>query len=153
MLYIKSISIPEVNKFYSICFQGFNDRFYYMDTSWKRHSCPIEDVIYEAYFGARYKSGTKEAYLVDERLAKILRALAQKDFDFMMSLYSDKEISFEDGKVCFTYMEKFTNRDMQGFDLVAKTDSFPIANEHHEYIKNLRDEYIQKLQATKRDTL
>lgn len=92
MLYIKSISIPEVNKFYSICFQGFNDRFYYMDTSWKRHSCPIEDVTYEAYFGARYKSGTKEAYLVDERLA-------------------------------------------------------------HEYIKSLRDEYIKKLQATKRDTL
>ena len=65
MLYIKSISIPNVNPYKDLGFQGFNNRFYYMDTAWGRHSCPIEEVEYEAFFGQRYKKDTEIGYLVD----------------------------------------------------------------------------------------
>jgi hypothetical protein len=36
-----------------------------MDAAWGRHSCPIEEVEYEAFFGQRYKKDTEIGYLVD----------------------------------------------------------------------------------------
>ena len=146
MLYIKSISIPNVNPYKDIGFQGFNNRFYYMDTAWGRHSCPIEEVEYEAFFGQRYKKDTEIGYLVDETLANILHRLGQRDFDFMQKLYSDAEMHFEDGQVKFTYLQMFPNPDIQGFDYVSKTDSFPISETYHAYIKGLRESYEKSRQ-------
>ena len=96
--------------------------------------------------GQRYKKDTEIGYLVDETLANILHRLGQRDFDFTQKLYSDAEMHFEDGQVKFTYLQKFSNPDIQGFDYVSKTDSFPISETYHAYIKVLREAYEKSRQ-------
>jgi hypothetical protein len=64
----------------------------------------------------------------------------------MQKLYSDAKMHFEDGQFKFTYLQKFSNPDIQGFDYVSKTDSFPISETYHAYIKELREAYEKSRQ-------
>jgi hypothetical protein len=111
----------------------------------------MSDVSYEAYFGKRYISDTQMTYLMDPRLADILLKFGEDDYSFLCNLYSEREMLFSEDEVRFNYEEKFSSPDIMGFEYVPRTDRFSLASEHHDYIKEVRSQYLNEVHHNNMD--